>query len=261
MRRRQRKPIFSALFVTVVLLFLFAPLAIMVTFSFHELPRMSFPFEGFSTRWYEEIFGDVLVTRAFGRTALAAAVTGLTTGILGLFAALGILGIGSKSRAFVLGAALVPLTFPLLLFAIGLAVFYRETGVGFSLFATIAGHVVVALPFVFLVIGASLERFRFSLLEAAHDLGASRLRAFLTVTLPIILPAVLGAMLLAMAISADEFIIAFFTAGQEKTLPLLMYGRINQGIDPTLNAIGTVLLIVTTSLALVSARQTTLEVA
>jgi spermidine/putrescine transport system permease protein len=111
------------------------------------------------------------------------------------------------------------------------------------------------------VIGAALERFRFSLLEAAYDLGASHIRAFLTITLPLILPAVLGAMLLAMAISVDEFIIAFFTAGQQKTLPLLMYGRINQGIDPTLNAIGTILLLATTSLAFVSARKTTLGAA
>jgi spermidine/putrescine transport system permease protein len=113
---------------------------------------------------------------------------------------------------------------------------------------------------VFLVIGAALDRFRFSLLEAAYDLGAGRFRAFYTITLPIVLPAVIGAMMLAMAISVDEFIIAFFTAGQEKTLPLLMYGRINQGIDPTLNAIGAILLVATTGLAFLAARRMTLAI-
>lgn len=255
----QRRPWAAGIYVALVLAFLFAPLVVMVLFSFHSVPRMSFPFAGFSTRWYQEIFDDQLVMRALARTIRAALMTGLATGVLGLAGALGLAGLRQRPRNIVLVVALIPLTFPLLLYAIGLAIFYREVGIGFSLWATIAGHVIVALPFVFLVIGAALDRFRFTLLEAAYDLGASRLRAFLTVTLPLILPAVLGAMLLAMALSVDEFVIAFFTAGQEKTLPLLMYGRINQGLDPTLNAIGTLLLVGTTSLAFFAARRTTQE--
>lgn len=248
-------------YVGVVLAFLFSPLVVMVLFSFHSVPRMSLPFAGFSLRWYREIFDDTLIMRAMGRTARAAVMTGLATGTLGLAGALGLAGLRQRARSALLLVALIPLTFPLLLYAIGLAIFYREVDVGFSLWATIGGHVLMALPFVFLVIGAALDRFRFTLLEAAYDLGASRLRAFWTVTLPLILPAVLGAMLLAMALSVDEFVIAFFTAGQEKTLPLLMYGRINQGLDPTLNAVGTVLLIATTSLAFFAARRTTQETA
>jgi spermidine/putrescine transport system permease protein len=131
-------------------------------------------------------------------------------------------------------------------------------GVGFSLWATLAAHIVLTLPFSFLIIGAALERFRFSLLEAARDLGASGPRAFVTITLPSILPAVLGAMLLAMAISIDEFVIAFFTAGPgNQTLPMLLYGRLNLGVTPSLNAVGTLLLLMTTGLALLSARATT----
>lgn len=247
-------------YVVAVLAFLFSPLVVMVLFSFHSSPRLSFPIAGFSARWYREILGDPLVIQAAGRTALAAVVTAATSGILGLTAALGLVRIRQRLRGIILTVALVPLTFPVLLFAIGLATFYHQLGVGFSIWATIAGHVVVALPFVFLVIGAALEQFRFSLLEAAYDLGASRARAFLTVTLPIILPAVIGSMLLAMAISVDEFVIAFFTAGQAKTLPMLMYGRLNLGVKPNLNAIGTTLLVVTTGLAFLSARKTTLKV-
>jgi spermidine/putrescine transport system permease protein len=259
-RSRRPRPIGAAIYIGLVFAFLFVPLLVMIVFSLHAIPRMSLPFEGFSMRWYQEIVADTLVMRAFARTAIAAVVTGIVTGILGLAAALGLVKIGSRVRTMILVAALVPLAFPQLLYAIGLASLYGQLEVGFSLWGTIAGHVVVALPFVFLVIGAALDRFRFSLLEAASDLGASRARAFWSITLPIILPAVLGAMLLSMAISVDEFAIAFFTAGQEKTLPLVMYGRINQGIDPSLNAIGTVLLLVTTGLAFTAARRTTLDV-
>lgn len=256
----QRRPWAAGAYVGVVLTFLFAPLLVIVLFSLHSVPRMSLPFEGVSTRWYREIFDDPLVVRAMWRSARAALMVGILTGVLGLSAALGMVGLRERARNAVMVAALFPLTFPLLLYAIGLAIFYREIGVGFSLWAVIGGHVVVALPFVFLIIGAALDRFRFSLLEAAHDLGAGPFHAFRTITLPLILPAVLGAMLLAMALSIDEFVIAFFAAGQEKTLPLVMYGRINQGIDPTLNAIGTVLLVATTSLAFLAARRTTKEI-
>lgn len=247
------------LYVAAVLGFLFAPLLVVVLFSFHSVPRMSLPFEGFSLRWYEQVLGDPLVIDAMTRTAVAALLTGLITAVLGLTAALALVGARSPVRIATMLAAMIPITFPMLLYAIGLAIAYHFLGVGYSLKATIAGHVIVALPFVFLIIGAALERFRFSLLEAAADLGASSWVAFWRITLPIILPAVIGATLLAMALSADEFVVAFFTAGQEKTLPLLLYARINQGLDPSLNAIGTILMIATTALAYVSAGRTSKE--
>lgn len=251
--------VMARLYVVAVLAFLFAPLVVVVLFSFHSAPRMSFPFEGFSLRWYDQVLHDQLVIDAMRRSAIAAVLTGLMTAVLGLTASLALVGARTRVRATTMVAAMVPLTFPTLLYAIGLAITYHFFGVGYSLRATIAGHVIVALPFVFLIIGASLDRFRFSLLEAAFDLGASPWLAFRKVTLPLILPAVLGATVLAMALSADEFVVAFFTAGQEKTLPLLLYARINQGLDPSLNAIGTILLVATTSLAWVSAARTSKE--
>ncbi|MDE0289703.1 MAG: ABC transporter permease [bacterium] len=254
----RRRPITSAGFVGVVIIYLFAPLIVMVAFSFNSSPRLSFPFAGFSLRWYEEIFTDTLVLRAFRRSLQAAVVTAGITGVLGLLAALGILKIAKRARGFILAISAVPLAVPGLLFSIGLAIMYRQVGFDRSIWAATLGHALIALPFVFLVVGASLERFRFTLIEAAQDLGATRWHAFRTVTLPLILPAVLGAMMLAAAISIDDFVIAFFTAGQDKTLPLIMYGRVLKGIDPTLNAIGTVMLVLTTSLAFMAARRTTI---
>ncbi|MEZ5190741.1 MAG: ABC transporter permease subunit [Schumannella sp.] len=97
--RWRRVPWPSILYVGAVLLFLFAPLAIVVLFSFHSSPRMAFPFQGFSLRWYEEIFTDVEVVRAMGRSAIAAVTTGLVTAILGTLAGLGIVGLSSRTRA------------------------------------------------------------------------------------------------------------------------------------------------------------------
>jgi spermidine/putrescine transport system permease protein len=179
---------------------------------------------------------------------------------LGLTGALGAVRLSRRWRTAVFTIPLVPLAFPALLFAVGLATFYHAIGIGFSIWATIAGHVILALPFVFLVLGAALERFRFSLLDAARDLGAGSFTIFRTITLPLLRPAILGAMFLSMAISVDEFVIAFFTAGSQQTLPLVLYGRINLGVNPGLNAIGSVLLIVTMTLAFMAARVSVLEV-
>lgn len=249
----------AMVFITLVVGFLFAPLLMIVLFSFHDSTRMSLPFEGFSLRWYRDIWEDELVRRAFERTMRAAALTGLITGVLAMTASLALVHFRPRVRSIVLFMAALPMAFPVLLYSIGLAIVYFEVGVGFSLNATIAGHVIIALPFVFLVLGSALDRFRYSLVDAATDLGASRFRAFVTVTLPLILPAVLGSTLLAMALSADEFVVAFFTAGQEKTLPLVIYGRLTSGADPSLNAIATVLIVLTTGLAFMSARRTTKE--
>ncbi len=249
----------GGVFLGAVFFFLFAPLLLVVLFSFHSAARMSFPFDGFSLHWYEVVFNDSLVVDAMARSAFAAILAGLVAATLGLTVALAIIGMRDRVKVAVIFAAMIPLTFPTLLYAIGLAILYQWAGVGFSLGATIAGHVIVGLPFVFLVIGAALDRFRLSLLEAARDLGANAWFVFWRVTFPLILPAILGATLLAMALSLDEFTVAFFTAGQEKTLPLLLYGRINQGLDPSLNAMGTIMLLATTALALLGARQTAKE--
>jgi spermidine/putrescine transport system permease protein len=256
-RRLSPSRLLAGAYVTAIMVFLFLPLAIMVLFSLNHSPRLSFPFDGPTLHWYRAIAGDSEFVDAFKRSLFVGVCTAIGSGLLGLSGALGLIRIGARSRALILGIALIPLGFPALLYAIGLASFFHQIGFGFSLWATIAGHIVIALPFVFLAIGASLERFRFSLVDAARDLGASPWTAFRTITLPIIMPAVLGAMLLAMAISIDEFVIATFTAGQSKTLPMLLYGRLNLGVNPSLNVVGTVLLVITMGLALVATQRGT----
>ena len=258
LRASRRTRVAYGVYISLILVLLFAPLVVVVLFSLHSAPRLSFPFDGISGRWYREAFSDGAFRSALGRSLAIGAGTALISGTLGLSAALALVRMGRRSRAVIVAIALLPLAFPALLYGIGLAIFYHEIGVGFSLWATLAGHVVVTLPFTFLIIGAALERFRFSLLEAARDLGASPVRAFWTVTLPNILPAVIGAMLIAMAVSIDEFPVAFFTAGPgTPTLPMLLYGRLNLGVTPSLNVVGTVLLVLTVALALLSARLTT----
>lgn len=248
------------LYVGFFLAFLFVPLIVMILFSFNSSPRLSFPIHSLSLSWYRALIDDELFLDAFRRTLFLGLGTAIASGIIGLLAALGLVRLKLQVRTIAMGLAAVPLAFPALLYAIALAFFFNKTGVGFSLWTTLLGHVILTMPFVFLIVGSALERFQFSMLEAARDLGAGPFHAFRTITLPHILPAVVGAMLLAMAISADEFVVAFFTAGQAKTLPMLLYGRLNLGITPALNAVGVVLLVVTTLLAALAALSTRFQV-
>jgi ABC-type spermidine/putrescine transport system permease subunit II len=175
-------------------------------------------------------------------------------------AALGLQRLSARSRSTLLTAIQLPIAVPGLLLAIALAIYYRQVlGVGFSLWAAIGGHILIALPFVVLVMDAAVANFRASLLEAARDLGASPLRAFWTITFPLIRPAVEGAMLLSVAISVDEFIVTLFTVGRDTTLPMLIWSRVQRSVDPGINALATILLVVTTVFALLAARRTAVK--
>ena len=252
----RHKRLGPALFVTIVLVFLFAPIAIVVGFSLNDSPRLSIPFEGVSIRWYQRIFDDPLFSNALRRSLIAAIISALVATPLGTAFAFGIRRLRNKrTRALALMSALLPLIIPVLLLGIGLAIMYNEVGLRPRLAMAIPGHILIALPFVILSVNSALDNFPFEILRAASDLGASRVRAFWTITLPIIRPAVEGAFLLAMALSIDEFVISLFTAGNDTTLPLLIWAKMRRGIDPTINAIATLMLVGTVGLSLVAARR------
>jgi spermidine/putrescine transport system permease protein len=191
------------------------------------------------------------------RSLLAALVTALVAAPIGVLAALGLRALSERARTAMLGALLLPIAVPGLLLAVALAIYWSGAlGQRYSLWAAILGHILIALPFVILTMNAAVANFRFSLLEAARDLGAGPWRTFRDILFPLIRPAVEGAALLAAAISLDEFIITLFVGGRDTTLPVLIWGRVQRSVDPSLNALATTLLIATTVLALLAARRT-----
>ncbi len=132
---------------------------------------------------------------------------------------------------------------PVLVLGVALAVLFTNLARPPSLLNAAVGHIVVALPFVVLTVNARLETFDFSTLEAARDLGASPLRTFRDVTFPLIRPSVIGAALLAAALSLDEFVVTFFNIGNDTSLPVLVWGLLRRGINPSINALASVVLL------------------
>jgi spermidine/putrescine transport system permease protein len=237
----------------VVLFYLYAPIVIIVLFSFTTSPRLALPIEGVSLQWYGKAFSYPLMSTALGNSVILAAVSAVVAGILGTAFAFGVIKLKSLFvRRALLGAGLLPAVVPLLVIGIALAVFFRGIGLRPGLFNAAIGHVLVSLPFVLLTMNARLENFDFSILEAARDLGASPARAFIDITLPLIRPSVIGATLLAAALSLDEFVVTWFNIGNDQTMPVLVWGLMRRGIDPSINAIAAVLFIMLVCLVIAS---------
>jgi ABC-type spermidine/putrescine transport system permease subunit II len=237
----------------IVLFYLYAPIVIIVLFSFTTSPRLSLPIDGLTFKWYESAFADPLMSTAVGNSLILAAISATVAGALGTAFAFGLVKLKSALyRRALLGAGILPAVVPLLVIGIALAVFFRGISLRPGLTNACIGHVLVSLPFVLLTMNARLETFDFSILEAARDLGASPVRAFLDITLPLIRPSMIGAALLAAALSLDEFVVTWFNIGNDQTIPVLVWGLMRRGIDPSINAIAAVLFLMLVCLVIAS---------
>jgi spermidine/putrescine transport system permease protein len=228
--------------------FLFVPLGVVVLFSFHETSGLSFPFRGFSLRWYREVLTSAEFLGTARNSLVVATATGLTTLVLGTMAAYGLTRVPSRWRLPLALLLFLPLTLPGLFIGLSLLVFFdlvREQGIpGFklSLLTVAIAHFVYVLPYFLLIVVAALQRLDEALEEAAADLGATSWIVFRRVTLPQIWPVLLGATSLAFALSFDEFIITNFVIGPDSTVTLFIWSRLRRTVDPSINAISTLLL-------------------
>lgn len=235
----------TGLITALVLLFLFVPLIIVVLFSFHESASLSFPFEGFSTRWYDEVFASETFTGAITSSLILAATTAGVTFVLGTLAAYGVTRSPSQLRGPLTLLFFLPITLPPLFIGIALLSAFSRVEITPSLFTIAVAHSIFAFPFFFLVARLALDRLDPMLEETAADLGAGPARRFVKVTMPQVLPVLIGAAALAFMISLDEFVITFFVAGSETTLPLFIFSRLRQTLDPSINVVSTLLMGVT----------------
>ena len=236
----------------VVLVWLFAPVVVVVLFSFSTSPRMMLPFQGWTLDWYAEALDNALLERAIVNSVILAGVTAIVATTLGVLFSFGLVRLRRRARGALATASLLPAAVPVLVVGMALAVLFRTAGQTPGLANAAVAHILIALPFVILTMNARLDTFDFSTLEAARDLGASPMRTFRDVTLPLIRPSVIGAALLAIALSLDEFVATFFNIGNLMTVPLYIWSLVRKGIDPSLNALATLTLLTLVALVVVA---------
>jgi spermidine/putrescine transport system permease protein len=229
-----------------LLLFLYAPLVVLLVFAFNSGNIPTLPIKSFSTKWFHLAFQDTELTSALLRSVLIALINGLAATLLGVMAAVSLARERLPLRGIVVTMILLPLVVPYIVLAVGLVVLLHEFGIATSLAAVLAGHVVISLPYSVLVILPRLRTLDPSISEAARDLGASDFKAFLYVTLPLLAPALLSSFLIAFTISFDEFAIASFLAPPgSPTYPVFLYaGSRTPALLPEVIAVGSIVIVV-----------------
>jgi spermidine/putrescine transport system permease protein len=247
----RRSPITGA-FTVAGLVFLWAPLLLVFLFSLHSTGSLTFPFEGFSTRWYDEVFSSELIRSAAENSLIVATSTAVLTLLLGTLAAYGLTRSSSRLRGPLSLLFFLPITLPGLFIGVALLVAFTRVEFSLSLLTVTIAHLVYVFPFFFLVARAALERLDPALEETAADLGAGRWTVFRRVTLPQVWPVLVGAACLAFALSFDEFVITFFVIGPDSTLPMYIWSSLRRTIDPSINAISSLLLAFTMLLFVVT---------
>ncbi|MET9336476.1 MULTISPECIES: ABC transporter permease [unclassified Nonomuraea] len=248
---RARWPLWAFCALTGV--WLVVPALIVVPLSFTDKPSLKFPPDGYSTRWYENFFGDAAWMSALGTSVQVALLVTVVATTLGTAAALGLTRAKIKGLALAQGSMLAPMIVPGVVLAIGTyAVFLKLQLVG-TLAGFVMAHTVLALPFVIIPVTASLRGFDRRLEDAAASLGASRWTAFRSVTLPLVAPGVASGALFAFVTSFDEVVVSLFIQSPYlQTLPVKMYASVTRETDPTIAAAATMIIALTTTLVLVA---------
>ena len=225
--------------------FLYAPILVLVFFSFNS-SRSTQVWTGFSTEWYGALLSDQTVLEAF-RTSMVVGVTStVISTAIGTLTALALARYRFRGKAFTDSVIYANTVMPEIVVGVSLLVFFVALGFQLGIMTIIIAHVAFNISFVTIVVRARLAGMDRSIEEAAQDLGANPVETFLRVTLPLILPGVMAGALLAFTLSFDDFVITFFVAGVgSSTLPLKIYSMIKFGVSPVINALSTVMLVVT----------------
>ncbi len=232
-------------FSILVLMFLIAPILVVIPLSFNSEPFFTFPMAGFSLRWYADFFGSPRWTGSIWNSLIVATATTLLASVLGTLAASGLARREMPLRGLFTSVLISPMIVPVVITAVGMYFFFGALGILNTLAALVLADTALAVPFVVITVGATLSTYDATLTRAAASLGAAPLRCFRSVTLPLILPGIVSGGLFAFVTSFDETVLVQFLAGpDQRTLPKQMFTGIREEISPTITAAATVLILV-----------------
>lgn len=250
MNRSKSRISLFAFVVTIV--FFYAPLLVLVFFSFNGSRTMAW--SGFSLRWYGEMFFHSRdLWHALGNSVIIALTSSITATMLGTMGAIGLYWYNFRFKRYISIASFLPLILPEIIMGVSLLILFAAIGLPLSLLTIYIAHVTFNLPFVVLIVSSRLDEFDYSVIEAAYDLGAGEWDALTKIVIPISAPGITAAFLIAITLSFEDFVITFFVAGPgSTTLPLQIYSMIRFGISPVINALSVMLLAASIAFAFLS---------
>ncbi len=240
------------LYLALVFGFIFLPIVVSFVISFNSQRFPTLPLGDFTTEWYEAIADDPTILPALVNTLIIGVSVSLLSTVLGFGAAYTDFRYRFFGKNVYLALALLPPTIPVVILGLAMLVFLSQVGLFGELHSVIVSHVVLCLPFAMALIRLRLSQMDPSLEAAAWNLGASQWRAMREIILPFALPSIFSALFITMAVSFDEFAIAFFVSGFNETLPVRILALFQGRVSPRINAIGSIVFTITMLLVILA---------
>ncbi|HEV7846039.1 MAG TPA: ABC transporter permease [Thermoleophilaceae bacterium] len=238
------RPRFLRVYTALFFVFLFSPIALVVLFSFNSTKSLQ-NFDGFSLRWYQQFFESESYRGSLEASLEIALITMVVATVIGTLLAYGLVRARTRWSNGLNVLMLLPLVTPEIVAGASALLLFTQVGLQLSLTTIVLGHITFSISYVTVVVRARLAALGMEVEDAAMDLGATRLATFRLITLPALWPAILAAALLVFALSFDDFVLSFFTTGESpQPLPVRIWSAIRFGVTPTINAIGTFMLVV-----------------
>lgn len=238
------RPRFLRFYSFLVYLYLFIPIAVVVLFSFNSVKSLQ-SFQGFSLQWYSDFLNDATLRESLFVSLRIAAITMIIATIIGTCLAIGLVRAKTRWSPAANILMLIPLVTPEIVAGISALLLFSQLGVQLNFWTIVIAHITFSISYVTVVVRGRLASMGDEVEQAAMDLGATRFQAVRLVLIPELWPAIVAAGLLTFALSFDDFVLSFFTTGEDtQPLPVRIWSAIRFGVSPTINAIGTLMMVV-----------------
>lgn len=235
--------ILKRIYTFIIFLFLYAPIIVLIIFSFNNSKSRSV-WNGFTFKWYLELFKDAEILKSLYNTLFIAVSSAIISTIIGTLAAIGIFNMRSRSRKVILNLNYLPVLNPDIVTAVSLMALFRFLRLRFGLVTMLLSHITFSIPYVILSVLPKLKQMNKHLAEAAMDLGATPFYALRKVVIPEIMPGIVTGGLMAFTLSIDDFVISFFNTGHGvSNLSITIFSMARRGINPVINALSTLMFI------------------
>lgn len=242
MKNRTKLP---DIYLAILLVVMYMPIVIVVIYSFN-VSKNTTVWGGFTLDWYQKMIHNKSLLEALKNSLVLAALSSGAAGVIGTLGAVGMAKVNLRSKGAVEYVSTLPIMIPEIILGMVFMAFFAFLSLPFGMITLVLGHTTFCVPYVFMMVKARLVGIDRTLVEAAKDMGASERRAFFDITLPLITPAIASGMLLAFAMSLDDVVISIFVTGAHtNTLPIRIYTQLKSGVTPEINALCTVMLVVT----------------
>lgn len=235
----------SVLYACLIYLFLYIPILVLIAFSFND-SKLNVVWTGFTVKWYATLFDNTEILNACKVSLILAVINTIVSAMIGTLAAVGMYRYSFKGKSILDGLLYIPILIPEIVMGVSLLALFTMINIPAGFTALLLSHIAFSIPFVVIVVRTRLDGFDRSIEEAAMDLGANHWQTFTKVVLPVIMPGIISGALLAFTLSLDDVIISFFVSGPDSmTLPLKIFSMVKFGVTPAINALSTVLLLLT----------------